>query len=130
MATWEDLAAYVHKSYKVADNQPGFMRLVFNLDNSRSQTIFLNHLVLAEGTEHWVQLESGIGDVNRINLHALLVGVADLVCGGLGYVNGIVTYRHAVPLADLDIAEFERPLLLVTTTADALERQFAGTDNF
>jgi hypothetical protein len=37
-------------------------------------------------------------------------------------------YRHAVPLANLDVNEFERPLELVTLAADRLEHSISGGD--
>jgi hypothetical protein len=42
----------------------------------------------------------------------------------------VLTIRHAVPLANLNINEFERPLSLVTNTADQLERQLTGADEY
>lgn len=54
----------------------------------------------------------------------------ETVCGGIGTAGELVTVRHAAPLLNLDINELERPLLLVMTTADRLERQFQGGDTF
>ena len=42
----------------------------------------------------------------------------------------LVTFRHSLPLANLNINEFESPLALVTTTADRLEQAFTGGDRF
>ena len=52
------------------------------------------------------------------------------VCGGIAAMGDLVTVRHSVPLLNLDINEFERPLGLVTGTADRLEQQFQGGDQF
>jgi hypothetical protein len=54
----------------------------------------------------------------------------ETMCGGIGATGELVTVRHAAPLVNMDINELERPLLLVTTTADRLERQFQGGDIF
>jgi len=42
----------------------------------------------------------------------------------------LVTFRHSVPLLNLNINEFESPLALVTETADLLESTFTGGDRF
>ncbi len=44
--------------------------------------------------------------------------------------NGLLTIRHSVPLLNLNINEFERPLALVTTTADRFERELTGGDRY
>lgn len=52
------------------------------------------------------------------------------MCGGLAIVNDFLMVRHTVPLLNLNLNEFERPLLLVTTTADDLEQELVGGDRF
>ena len=53
-----------------------------------------------------------------------------MVCGGVAVINDVVIFRHSVPLANLDVNEFERPLHLVTMAADYLETQVTGLDQF
>ena len=49
---------------------------------------------------------------------------------GLALVGNLVTFRHSLPLENLNINEIESPLALVTTTADQLERALTGGDRF
>jgi len=130
MATWENLAAYVRSNYKIADEQPKVIKLVFETGNLRSQTVLLWRMVLAGGAEEWVQIESAFGKLGAVDLHRALEMVSNMVCGGLGLVGELVTFRHAVPLLNLNINEFERPLALVTSTADELERELTGGDEY
>ena len=48
----------------------------------------------------------------------------------MSLLGNMVTFRHSLPLDDLNIAEFESPLALVTTTADQLEKALVGGDKF
>jgi hypothetical protein len=130
MASWTALVDYVRRQYKVADEQPGMMKLVFDVGDMRSQVVFLWRMPLQNGTEEWVQIESPFGEINSVDLRAAVVAMSKLVCGGLAAVGDLVTVRHSVPLENMDINEFERPLTLVLGTADNLERQLTGGDDF
>jgi hypothetical protein len=130
MATWGDVVSYVHSNYKVADEKPNVIKLIFEVGGLRTQVVMLWHLTLAHGQEEWVQIESPIGEVSKVDLNRALDGLVDTVCGGLGKLGNLVTFRHAIPLQNLNINEFEAPLALVTTTADQLERQLVGGDEF
>ena len=130
MATWADLASYVRANYKISEERPDRIKLVFDLGDMRSQLVVLWRLTLANDTEEWVQIESPIGDVNSVDVARALKQVSSTVCGGLAQFGDLVTFRHSVPLLNLNINEFERPLLLVTATADDLERSLVGGDSY
>jgi hypothetical protein len=82
------------------------------------------------GTEEWVQIESPFGRLDSVDLRGAVEATRETVCGGIGAMGELATVRHAMPLLNLDINELERPLILVTSTADNLERQFQGGDAF
>jgi hypothetical protein len=130
MTTWNDLVEYIHNHYKIADENPNMIKMVFETGGLRSQVVLVWHLTLNDGSEEWVQIESPFGDVNTIDLRAALEGIGSTVCGGLAQFGDLVTFRHSIPLQNLNINEFESPLALVTTTADNLERQFTGGDQY
>lgn len=126
--TWEDLVRYVNSKYKVAKQAESFLALVFETGNGRSQVVFLTRHLLMGGTEEWLQISSPIGDASKINLRAVLLDVGNMVCGGLAIYEDMLVIRDALPLAELDENEFERPLVLITTSADRLEKKYFGTD--
>lgn len=129
MTTWNDLVGYVHNRYKIADEGQDVIKLVFELDGMRSQVVILWHVRLGNG-EEWVQIESPFGEVGKVDLAAALQRIGNTGCGGMAQFENLVTFRHSVPLDNLQINEFESPLALVTTTADSLEKQFTGGDRF
>ncbi len=130
MATWSALTEYVRSNYKISDEKPGSLKLVFDVGNLRSQVVFLWRMTLNDGTEDWVQIESPFGKLDSVNLRGAIDAMGQTVCGGIASLGELVTVRHSVPLLNLDINEFERPLVLVTGTADRLEQQFQGGDQF
>ena len=56
--------------------------------------------------------------------------IENTAVGGISKVGDLITFRHSVPLADLQPSEFERPLQLVVGTADRLESKLTGKDAF
>lgn len=128
MASWNDLVAYVRNTYVVSNDHDRLLVLEFELDGGRSQVIVLRPERLMDGEEDWVMMSSAIGSDDEVNLRAALSQVGDMVCGGLAIHDGFVILRHAVPLENLDVNEFERPLALVTTSADRLEKMLVGHD--
>lgn len=130
MAGWQDVVDYIHRKYKVADERPDWVKLVFETTDMRTQVVFVWHLMLMNGEEDWIQIESPFGELGKVDLNLALQQVGTTVCGGLALYNNTVTFRHALPLENLNINEFERPLTLVTTTADELERALVGGDEY
>jgi hypothetical protein len=106
------------------------MKLIFDVGDLRSQVVFLWKMSMLDGAEDWVQIESPFGRLDSVNLRAAIDSMGNTVCGGIASLGELVTVRHSVPLLNLDINEFERPLVLVTGTADRLERQLQGGDEF
>ncbi|HEX5495838.1 MAG TPA: hypothetical protein VFX70_14805 [Mycobacteriales bacterium] len=130
MASWPELVGYVRSNYKIADESPNMIKMIFNTEGLRSQIVFLWRQQLMNGTEEWVQIESPFGDAGSVDLGQALREVGDVVCGGAAVTDDVVLLRHSVPLANLDINEFERPLILVTATADKLEKTLVGGDTY
>lgn len=59
-----------------------------------------------------------------------LTAVGNVVCEGAALIESLLFIRHAVPLLNLNINEFERPLLPATVTADRLAREFVSGDKY
>jgi len=130
MATWIDLAGYVRSNYKIADERDASIKMIFDVGDLRSQVVLLSRAVPSGGSAEWLQIESPIGDVGSVDLQEVLERVGQMVCGGVVISEGVVMMRHAVPLLNLDINEFEQPLHMVTGSADLLEKKFVGTDKY
>jgi|SRR6266567_7447679 len=130
MATWPTLMEYVRSHYKIADEKPDSLKLIFDVGDLRSQVVFLWRMSLMDGAEEWVQIESPFGRLGTVDLRGAIDSMGKTVCGGIAAMGELATVRHSVPLVNLDINEFERPLALVTGTADRLERKFQGGDQF
>jgi hypothetical protein len=130
MASWNGLVDYVRQNYKIAEETPGGIKLVFDVGNGRSQLVFLWRQQLMNDDEEWVQVESPCAEVGQVSLQRMLEELGKMVCGGAAIIGNHVVVRNSMLLADMDVAEFERPLQLVTGTADRLENQLFGGDRY
>ena len=130
MASWYGLVDYIRQNYKIAEELPDGIKLVFELDRGRSQVVLLWRQKLMDGEEEWIQVESPCAEVGKVSLQRLLEELVNMVCGGAAIVGNHVIVRNSMPLADMNVAEFERPLQLVTYTADRLEQQLFGGDRY
>ncbi len=130
MTDWSDLFEYVKSNYVVAWNDEEALALRFdNVNNGRHQMAVVTHLELKDEAEDWVQISSMIGVASDEQLRSLVRAAGSKVCGGIAAEQGdVLIYQHAFPLKNFDVADFERPLFMVTATADELERDILGCD--
>ena len=128
MATWESAKSYLASNYKCESIANG-LKLVFELRDGRSQVI----LVLPSGPDDqigFVDFHAPIGELGKVDLHALTRRTIDFSMGGISTVADLVTLRNTVPLENLDANEIEDPLHLITVIADSLEQEFTGQDAY
>lgn len=129
MAKWEDLRSYIRITYKVAEDDGTFLRLVFGVGEGRSQIVVVAQSTTGSGSE-FATIASPFAEVGQVDIDTVLSTMADYVVGGVVAYGQTYMVRHSVPLADLDPEEFDGPLRLVLSTADVLEAKFLGSDNF
>jgi hypothetical protein len=129
MASWQQLKQHIYQNYVISQDIEVGLQLEFDSGSGRTQLVFVTHQRLMDGTEDWITIESPVGKLAEVDLQRALVETGKLVCGGLGAAFGdseILALRHAVPLENLDVNEFERPFQLVVGTADDLEMMLTG----
>lgn len=130
MATWSEFTAFVKDNFKVAEEGDDFMTLLFGLPDDRSQLVAIQHAVLLDDSEDWAIITSPIGKLSAVDAPAALGRVGNMVVGALAAQGEILVLKHSLPLANLDTNEFLRPLELVVGSADDLEKELVGGDDF
>lgn len=137
MTTWAELVTFIRLEYEVIGEEPDEIRILIRYktddDDDRSGRTQLVDVVreVLDRREEWVQIASPFARVHEVDLRAVLEEVGNAtVVGGVAIIGEFVVLRHSLPLVNLDINEFVDPLVLVTGSAEMLERQFVGRDNF
>lgn len=135
MATWRELAAFIRSEYRVVRNEPEEIRIrmVYRADadtEPRAQTVVIAHEVL-DRKEDWVQIASPFARADQVNLAAVLEYIGNTTVVGAAVIMGeYVALRHSLPLVNLDINEFVDPLELLAGSAEMLEQQITGRDEY
>jgi hypothetical protein len=130
VTTWTDVINYVRIRYEVLEETENWLRFELNTESDRTHQVSVHHVPDSEG-QAWVEISSPVGRADAIELRRLLELAGMSIVGGAAVVDGVALLKHAVPLEDLSIhEEFVRPLILVVSRADAIERELTGTDHF
>ena len=130
MADWNALHTYITRNYKVSDDSFKALKLVFDVDEDRSQLVVVENGGELEGSE-WAVISTAVCEETNIDAREALVKNSQILVGGLALVDGgPVVFRYAIRLADLDPAEFETPLKVAVLFGDQLERELSTLDRY
>lgn len=127
MASWDDLGSFVRVRYEIMRQREGELWFELPTTGERTQRVAVR-LVTGEDDHPWAQITSAIGRVGQVDLARALELAAEPVTGGVIVADGLVLFRHAIPLHDTALDGFERSFRLVVDVADRLEHQLTGTD--
>lgn len=130
MATWETVKSYLASKYQVQLLDGDKLKLVFNLDQGRSQVVIVTWAGRTASLASWVDFHSPLGDLSDVDLAAAVTATEGYVGGGISTMAGLATLRVSVPLENLDRNEIEDPLELVCLAGDALEQKLTGQDTY
>ena len=128
MASWDELLSFVRMRYEIM-RQVDQGELWFNIPTTgeRSQIVAVRQ-VTGEDGHPWIEITSPVGKAVELDLGQLLTLAGKAEAGGVISVDGVVLFRHSIPLDDTALDGFERPFRLVVTAADRLEHELTGAD--
>ncbi len=127
MASWDDLMSFVRVRYEIMRQVDG--DLWFNLPTTGDRTqIVAVQQVIGEDDHPWIEITSPVAKAGDIDLARALTLAGESVAGGVIISDGVVLFRHSIPLDDTAIDGFERPLQLVVKVADRLEHELTSAD--
>ncbi len=112
MATWNDVANYLRGKYKIAEDGGTILRLNFELSGGRSQQVLVGRSTMDAINDEFAQIASTFARVDSVDLSAVLREAGEYVVGGVVAYGDMLAVRHTVPLANLDLNEFEGPFEL------------------
>ncbi len=129
MAEWDDLVAFVRVRYEIMRQQAdGEMWFRLPTKADRTQIVAVRP-VTGEDEHPWAQITSPIGRVADLDLARMLELAGASVAGGAVAVNGLVLFRHSIPLGDTALDGFDRSFRLVVDVADRLEHELTDADD-
>lgn len=130
MASWTELKSFIDSKYKIAEDSGNMLKLIFGLDDGRSQIVIVAKISNDNTGEEWVGISSPIGPVASVDVAEAARRAFDVLCGGVVVISDMVYLHHAAPLVNLDSNEFVRPLSVLVGQADEIEKALLGGDNY
>jgi len=135
VTSWRDLATFIRQQYKVVRDEPDELRIRIRFqsdpeEEERTQIVVIAREVL-DRRDEWIQIATPFARVDEVDVVGVLAEVGNTtVVGGVVVMGDFLVLRHSLPLANLDLNEFVDPLALVTSSAELLEEQLTGRDDY
>jgi hypothetical protein len=127
VASWDELMSFVRVRYEIMMQRED--ELWFNLPTTGDRTqIVAVRLITGEDELPWAQITSPVGRAAEIDLAKMLELAGESVVGGAIADEGLVLFRHSIPLEETALDGFDRPFRLVVGVADRLEHMLTGAD--
>jgi hypothetical protein len=127
VASWDELMSFVRVRYEIMMQRED--ELWFNLPTTGDRTqIVAVRLITGEDDLPWAQITSPVGRAAEIDLAKMLELAGESVVGGAIADDGLVLFRHSIPLEETALDGFDRPFRLVVGVADRLEHMLTGAD--
>lgn len=144
MATWEDLQSYVVVRYEIVRQSANELRFRLPTTGDRTQLVVVKRVTedaaqpgvevtdaaaaVADPEQEWLQIESPVARLGDVDLAKALELAGPSVVGGLAAEEGVLVYRHSIPLRPAALDGFEFPFRQVVHLADELEHELTGRD--
>lgn len=144
MATWDDLHSYVVVRYEIVRQTADELRFRLPTTGDRTQLVVVRRVretaaqpgvevtdaaaAVADPDQVWVLIESPVARLGEVDLARALELAGPSVVGGLAAEEGVLVYRHSIPLGPAALDGFEFPFRQVVHLADELEHALTGRD--
>ena len=127
--TWDDVRTYLLDKYSenIQEDGDDFVTVVVTWTDGRSQMVIVSSLNSQSG-KPWVEIKSPVGDISTVDLPEALEDLFEKVCGGMVKAGDRYWIRHAMPIGNISVEEFDWPLNIVSMVADDFEDRYVGGD--
>nr|WP_222132491.1 hypothetical protein [Pseudonocardia sp. C8] len=134
------MKAYVVVRYEIVRQNADELRFRLPTTGDRTQLVVVKRVseaaadvtdaaaAVADPGQEWVQIESPVARLGDVDLARALELAGPSVVGGLAAEEGVVVYRHSIPLRPAALDGFEFPFRQVVHLADELEHRLTGRD--
>ncbi len=128
MPSWSEVQNYARSKYELQEDNENSFKIVFEWEDGRYQAVIVTRFEAMN--REWCDFASAACKVDQMPAEVALKKNFVFAVGALALDENIYVVRYSVPLGTMDMEEFELPLHVVARTADKLEREFGGGDEF
>lgn len=128
MTTWSDLQRHMRAKYKLQDDQPDMMSMVWSYDDGRSQKLIVRRYTAAE--RPMVEFKSAFARKGDVDAVTMLEDNSKLPLATVALSGDVYLVIYNALLDHLHLDDFDFVLSRVAAVADALEEKYVRKDLF
>lgn len=128
MTTWSDVQKHMRSKYKLQDDQPDMMSMVWLYDDGRSQKIIVRRFSAA-GRE-MVEFKSAFARKGDVDAETMLADNSKLPLATIAMSGEVFLVVYNALLDNLSLDDFDFCLSRVAAVADTLEEKYVRQDKF
>ena len=128
MTTWADLQRHMRGTYRLQDDQPDMMSMVWSYDDGRMQKIIVRRYQAA-GRE-MVEFKSPFARKGQVSPETLLEDNAKLPLATVALSGDVYLVIYNALVEHLVLEDFDFVLSRVAAVADTLEEKYVREDTF
>ncbi len=128
MTQWSDIQQHVRANYRLQDDEPDMMSMVWSYDDGRHQKIILRRY--ATSNHEHVEFKSPFAREGQADHGELLRDNAKLPIGAVALSGEVFLVIHNVLLHSLVPDDVDYLLQRIADLADSLEEKYGGGDAF
>lgn len=126
--TFADIQRHMRSRYRLHDDQPDMMSVVYSYDDGRMQKVVVRRFNAAG--RDMLEFKSPFARRDQVELGALLEENARMSLGMVALSGDVLLVVYNALLQNLALEDFDFVLARVAAVADALEQKHGQADSF
>ena len=126
--TWPDIQRHMRDTYKLAEDQPDMISMVWTYEEGRHQRIIVRRYQAAD--REMVEFKSPFARQPDVDAEVLMQDNAKLPLATTALSGDVYLVVYNALLGGLSVADFDFVLARVAAVADTLEEKYASADRF
>jgi hypothetical protein len=128
VAGWSDIQTFMRSTYRLQDDDPDMMSVVWAYDDGRTQRVFVRRYKADDRS--MVEVKSPFARSGDVSAEVLLRENAQMTLATIAQSGDVYLAIYNVLLDAISVDDFDFVLKRVASTADALEEKYASRDEF
>ena len=128
MTTWADLQGHARAKYRLQDDQPEMMSMVWSYDDGRNQKLIVRRFEAAGRV--MLEFKSPFARIGQVEPETLLRDNARLPLATVALSGDVYFVIYNVLAENLVLDDFDFLLQRIAAVADTLEEKYVRADTF
>lgn len=126
--TWDEIRTHMRANYRLHDDQPDMMSMVWSYDDNRKQRILVRRFHAAD--REMLEFKSPFARKGQVDPEVLLHDNSRLPLSTIALSGDVFLVIYNALLENLVLEDFDFLLARVAAVADTLEEKYVRADQF